>query len=269
MTVHIPIRVRHKLTSLILRPNFAYRLALKYRHGTGMPKGLPVAPWENSVMASKRDWESATEQVARLGLPRHSDSQKHWDSLAALDCILKNIPRNGAVMDAGAEYYSSILPWLFLYGYKNLVGINLAFRHFVRRGPIRYEPGDITKTHFGDRSFDAVTCLSVIEHGVPIREYFREMSRILKPGGILISSTDYWDTPIDTHGAIGYGQPVHVFSREELESILASAAEFGLGPTGPIDLVCSEKAVRWPGYDHEYTFMMFTLRKRAGTSAQK
>ena len=35
-------------------------------------------------------------------------------------------------------------------------------------------------------SFDAITCQSVIEHGVDLEAYFREMARILKKGGHLI-----------------------------------------------------------------------------------
>ena len=40
--------------------------------------------------------------------------------------------------------------------------------------------------------FDYVTSLSVIEHGVNIEKYFREMSRIIKSNGYLLTSTDYW-----------------------------------------------------------------------------
>ena len=47
-----------------------------------------------------------------------------------------------AILDAGAEIYSNVLPALFLYGYRDLHGINLGFSDPTRRGPIRYIPGD-------------------------------------------------------------------------------------------------------------------------------
>jgi len=262
MVAPLTTRVKGKLRDILSISEPGYRLYLKHRHGVKKPTDTPVAGWHNSVLQSAGEWKSATEQARQLGLPSHSDLQKNWDSLAALDYITRNVPRSGAILDAGAELYSSILPWLFLYGYRKLTGINLGFSRTTRRGPIRYEPGDITKTRFPDRSFDAVTCLSVIEHGVPLRDYFLEMARILVPGGILITSTDYWITPVDTLGAVAWGQPVHVFTAKEIESALDLARSFGLETTGPVGRDCSERAVKWEGFAHEYTFLMFTLRKR-------
>jgi len=69
-------------------------------------------------------------------------------------------------IDAGAELFSSLLPCLYLYGYTDLHGINLIFKRPERRGSIVYEYGDITNTKFPSEFFDAVACLSVLEHGV-------------------------------------------------------------------------------------------------------
>jgi 2-polyprenyl-3-methyl-5-hydroxy-6-metoxy-1,4-benzoquinol methylase len=83
--------------------------------------------------------------------------------------------------------------------------------------------GDITHTEYDAATFDAITCLSVIEHGVDLDAYFREMSRILKPGGILITSTDYWQAPIDTKGQEMYGVPIHVFTQQEIRHAIELA----------------------------------------------
>jgi len=69
-----------------------------------------------------------------LGLVDHADLPKNWDALAALAVVLDHTDPSSAVMDAGAEYYSSLLPSLFLYGYQNLVGIN---REFLTESEIR------------------------------------------------------------------------------------------------------------------------------------
>ncbi len=53
--------------------------------------------------------------------------------------------------------YSRILPWLFLYGYKRLFGINLVFKEKTKRGPITYKHGDVTRTDYAPASFDAIT----------------------------------------------------------------------------------------------------------------
>jgi ubiquinone/menaquinone biosynthesis C-methylase UbiE len=42
---------------------------------------------------------------------------------------------------------------------------------------------DLEKTRFQNNTFDFVTSLSVIEHGINIQNYFKEMNRIIKKGG--------------------------------------------------------------------------------------
>lgn len=97
------------------------------------------------------------------------------------------------------------------------------FNEPVRRGAIVYEHGDITRTKYPSASFDSITCLSVVEHGVDLGAWLCEMSRILKPGGILFTSTDYWETPIDTREQTAYGAPVRIFSRADVQEILETA----------------------------------------------
>jgi SAM-dependent methyltransferase len=192
-------------------------------------------------------------------LPLHRAEEKNWDHLAAVRAIVGRTAKSARILDAGAEIYSNVLPALFAYGYRDLFGINLSFVDSARRGPIRYLPGDITRTDFRGGFFDAVTCMSVIEHGVPIRAYFREMFRILKPGGILITSTDYYPTPIDTAGKIAHGSPIKIFSQHEIEEMLEIAYECGFKPTATIDLECAGRPVRWELYDLDFTFIIFTL----------
>jgi SAM-dependent methyltransferase len=110
-------------------------------------------------------------------------------------------------------------------------------------------------------SFNAVTCLSVIEHGVDLAAYFREMSRIVKPGGLLITSTDYYDTPIDTKNQVAYGVPIHIFTKDEILNAMDLARGERFSLVAPLDLRCQDKVVHWKPYDLAYTFVVFSLRK--------
>jgi SAM-dependent methyltransferase len=213
------------------------------------------------VLKTQDEVKESIEQVNKLGLPIRNDFPKNWDSLAALDLVLKTTTSKARIFDAGGELYSMILPWLFLYGYRNLIAANLEFRKTTRRGPIVYEKADITRTTYHDETFDAITCLSVIEHGVDLNAYFREMSRVLKAGGVLITSTDYWETPIDTRGQMEYGVPIHVFTKEEIIEALELARQYGFSPLSPLDLTSEEKVVHWKEHDLHYTFVNFSLRK--------
>ena len=253
--------LKSRLRPLVERTSLGYRLILARDRGAMRRPVRPYAPWHNAVLQTERERDYALDQIRSLGLPLMEDRAKNWDSLAALDCILRNTTRRARVLDAGAELYSVILPWLFLYGYRRLQGINLVFNEQQRRGPILYEHGDITRTQYPPSSFDAITCLSVIEHGVDVGAWLTEMSRLLKPGGILFTSTDYWETPVDTRGQSAYGVPVRIFTRADVQGILSTADGAGLRPTGPLSFASKDRVVHWQKVSLDYTFISFALRK--------
>ena len=89
------------------------------------------------------------------------------------------------------------------------------------------------------------------------------MSRVLKCGGLLITSTDYWCEPVPTPGQSAYGSPVKVFTRREIEEALALARRYGLEPTCPVDLTCGDKVVEWERFGLRFTFLVLTLQKTA------
>jgi hypothetical protein len=104
--------------------------------------------------------------------------------------------------------------------------------------------------------------MSVIEHGVPLESYFREMHRVLKPGSLLITSTDYYPTAIDTREKMAHGAAIKIFTRPEIQEMLLLAQEVGFESTGDVDLECNERPIRWERFGLEYSFVIFTLRKR-------
>ncbi|MGC2111489.1 MAG: class I SAM-dependent methyltransferase [Candidatus Korobacteraceae bacterium] len=245
----------------MLRPSAIYRFYLKHEFGAAALSQAPGPRLMNATLQSRAEWEAALENGRKLHVPLHRGDEKNWDHLAAITTIVENTSRSARVLDAGAEIYSNILPALFLYGYRELYGINLSFTDPTRRGLIRYLPGDLTRTPFADGFFDAITCLSVIEHGVPLESYFREMYRLLKPGGLLITSTDYFPTPVDTRGQEAHGTPIKIFSKPEILAAVELARSVGFEATGEINLECEQTPIRWEKFGLEYTFVLFTLRK--------
>jgi len=253
------LSIRRRIQDILFRTEIGRRILV----GRGLK--VPDVSWANGTLKSTKEWQDALERVERLGLPPHREPTKNWDSLAALACILERTTKEARILDAGAEFYSVILPWLCLYGYRDLHGINIVFDSVVRRGPITYDYGDVTNTRFDDCSFDAVTCLSVIEHGVDVEKFFPEMHRILKPEGVLIVSVDYFETPIDTSGREAYGVPVHIYTREQITRMADIAADVGLKLAGPLDLHTGEKVIRWEKMELEYTYLLFVMEKFTGT----
>lgn len=253
--------LKSRVGNMVRSTEVGYRLDLARQTGSLCPHGQPTIVSRSGALKSRAEWERAVREVESLGLPKHVDLPKNWDSLMALQWILQYVDKEAPVLDGGAEVYSVILPWLFLYGYKHLTGINLTFEDLVHRGSIRYQFGDITRTPFKSGSFGAITCLSVIEHGVNLEAYFWEASRLLRPGGLLITSTDYYPQRIDTTGKQAYDCPVVIFSRQDVEAMLETARAFGLAPVDEVDFDCQEKPVRWESQDLDYSFIVFCLRK--------
>lgn len=229
------------------------------------PMRRPSDAREQAVLANVAEWQQARSEARELGLPVHPDPPKTWDTLLALGTVLRHVSSDVRVIDAGGERYSALLPSLVRYGYRDLAAINLAFDSLTTRGPIRYVPGDATRMPWPDGTVGAITCLSVIEHGVPIDAFLAECARLLQPGGVLVISTDYWPTPVDTGGREAYGTPIRIFDRAGLARLVERAVSHGLVPTSPIDDVLAvdpERAVTWRRFDLHYTFALLTFRRQ-------
>jgi SAM-dependent methyltransferase len=177
--------------------------------------------------------------------------------------VLHRLGRDICLLDAGAARYSSILPWLYLYGLRQLVGTNLEFARHTRHGPVRFEPGDVTASPFRDGWFDAITCMSVIEHGVPVERFAAESARLLRPGGLLVLSTDYDQDPPDTAGRTAYGVPVKVFGPTDIVQLVKVADTYGLELLGELQLRHEERPVSWKRAGLDFTFIRLAFVRRA------
>jgi 2-polyprenyl-3-methyl-5-hydroxy-6-metoxy-1,4-benzoquinol methylase len=183
------------------------------------------------TLRTTSEYNSAVEEVRSLGLHPHFFRAKNWDTLSALKFILSNTGPSHSVLDAGGALYSPLVEWLYLYGYRDLCVCNIEFDGHFRRGPIEYRSADFLDREFKETTFDVVTSLSVIEHGLEVPTTLEEFYRIIKPGGFLILSTDYWEEKINTEDErTRYGENVqqwNVFDREEIMDVLEVAESIG------------------------------------------
>lgn len=237
------------------------RVGLQRRIG-GTRRQRPTPSPPTDVLRSRDQWRASVAECRRLRLPLHWDRPKNWDALGAVATVLDAVGDEASVLDAGSARYSSVLPWLRLYGLRDLIGNNLEFGDDVRRDGVVFRHGDITATDFPDARFDAVTCMSVIEHGVPVEAFLAESARILRTGGVLIVSTDYDLSPPDLSKYRAYGQPVKIFSPADVESLVASAAAVGLTLRGELTFDHAERPVHWQRTGLDYTFIRLAFDRR-------
>jgi SAM-dependent methyltransferase len=233
--------------------------------------------------------KEAERALHKLQLFRHHSQIKSWDTYKMIKMI-SSTNRESFVLDVGC-YESPILPMLKRLGFINLYGCDLVLKssdcnpNFTNNNNNNnssfkyhedYEPiakmysdksyklsiRDIEDTNYSDQMFDYVTSLSVIEHGVNIERYFREMSRIIKSNGYLLTSTDYWpDKLVNNKTVLSKRTPDNIFSREEIENLVEIADKNGLKLIEPIDFEYKDKVVRWNSIGLDFTFIFFAMRK--------
>lgn len=215
----------------------------------------------NIALKRKSESKFYFELAERMKFSRHPDYAKNWDNIKAANWIVEHHRKiDSVVLDAGGTPASALLPTLHKFGYRNLLALDFKNPSETRNGII-YRRGDITRSFFHDNHFDAVACLSVIEHGVPIRDFFAEMGRIIKTRGSLIISADYWDEKIENlERKKAYKAMINIFSQNEIKSMIKVAETFGFFLTSPIDYGCEEKVVSWKGF--EFTFIILAFVKK-------
>ena len=204
------------------------------------------------------------EALLRQGCPIHVEStEKSWDVLKSVEYIQGHLPKDAAILDLGA-YASEILLILHELGYSRLSGIDLnpSLVKMPFADAIDYRVGNFHNTGFPDASFDAITAVSVIEHGFDAPKLLAEISRLLKPGGVFIASVDYWQSKIDTTGLMSFGLTWDIFSEMDLRRFFKDAEAYGLQAPGAMDFTSRDRTITWN--ERRYSFAWFPLRKVAG-----
>jgi hypothetical protein len=235
------------------------------RRLTARPHRLIVHGGYNTALRREAEVAETLVRLERLALPPHADRAKNWDAFRAFSFILEQGAPGAAVLDMGSSKYGRVLGWLHLYGFRDLHGCDLVFDEPFTCSSIEYSRQDIEATSYPSKRFDFVTCLSVIEHGVDPARFFREVARVLKPGGYLLLSTDYWETPVLQEPLYDdlYKSQVHVFSRAEVDGLVACAAAQGLELVDPLDATCDERVVLWVRLNLRFTFLFLAFHLRA------
>jgi SAM-dependent methyltransferase len=183
---------------------------------------------------------------------------KSWDVLTTLNLIESHLQKNEPILDIGC-YASEVIVALHTLGYSNLVGVDLNpdLQKMPYANSIRYEGGNFLHTEFEDASFQAITSISVIEHGFDGPVLLREMSRLLKPGGFFIASFDYWPEKIDTTGIEFFGMDWKIFSMQDVADFVSQAANYGLVPVGEMRYEGKEKVIECGGMKYTFGWLVF------------
>lgn len=234
------------------------------------------------VLRSFEEVEAARAAAQHLGLVAVPEGTKCWDNLLALRIIAAEArKRDEPIVDLGCRS-GIVLTWLSQLGYRDLHGCDLrtpfpplrtalktglwrtavAGAAMYARHRRRMVIAPVEETGLPGQFFSVVTAMSVIEHGVELPRFFAEAARLLRPGGTLIVSTDYWPTTIDVGGLrrfeLSHGSD-RIFDRNAVAGICETARVAGfLGPAS-LDLDAGQPVVTSSGFS--YTFLLLAFRR--------
>lgn len=236
---------------------------------------LKVLKSENEIVAARRKLHKWGVDcisgkfgllLRRLGLLRTvavGDLIKSWDLLQVLEFIEMNILREGRVVDVGA-YASETLPALERLGYTNLLGIDLnpGVARMPSQTTTHYQVGDFYRDLTERESLDAITAISVIEHGFDAKALIEMVLGSLKEGGYFLATCDYWPEKVESCSLTPFGLNWQIFSHQELKDFFTLAASVGLHPVGAMDFSVQDRVINW--CNKSYTFAWFVLQKNTG-----
>jgi SAM-dependent methyltransferase len=185
---------------------------------------------------------------------------KTWDVRRSLDAFVARLDPSEPILDVGC-FACDMLPALKRLGYHNLFGIDLnpAVLRMPDADVVNYTVGDLLSTPWPDGSFAGISAISVIEHGVPDDELCHEVSRLLRPGGVFVFTTDYWPQKIITTERM-FDRDWRIFDAAEIEALIAVARSHNLHPAsdpGSIIRETHSPAIHFAGKDYTFLYGAF------------
>lgn len=210
------------------------------------------------ILQNWQEIQAATHEIQEKKLPLHLDVHKNWDHSLLYEVVAKN-DKQSQIVDLGCGECCT-LDFLAALGFKNLHGIDLKLAPEKTAIDYALYQGDLIKTPFSSGECDMAISVSVIEHNVELPAFFAEVSRLLKPGGLLFITTDYWEEKVEIDGSIKpFELDWKVFCKPDIEELIDLARVNNLVLEGDESIpACLDKSISWY---YEYTFMALLFRK--------
>jgi 2-polyprenyl-3-methyl-5-hydroxy-6-metoxy-1,4-benzoquinol methylase len=221
----------------------------------------PTAKALNRFLKTRNEINQCTEILRQNNLIEHGLDCKNFD-IKEISAHLTD----GNLLDMGASgsfiLHNAIK--LNLSGRKVGIDLSPVAAHDRAEGAEYFE-GDLMKTPFSDGEFQNLTCLSVIEHQVDYSLLAKECARLLKSGGQLFLTCDYFNPKPDTSAMKLYSLDWNILDKEDVLRLVSILDKNGLKITSEIDWTTQEAVIN-PTYcspaNVSYTFGIFHFIKQ-------
>ena len=212
-------------------------------------------------LISMSEIEYSSMRLRSMGLKGHHDKAKNWDLyLSVRNCQSRDKASN--ILDAGSGSKAVFAKSMADLGFRNVFACDL---QDIRVQQIQSSKCDIVQTPYEDNFFSAIACLSVVEHGVDLERFAKEMYRICKKGGELMISTDFWPQEEDHSNKYPYGKdmpPMKLFNNKSMQEFFAILRSVGweLPEFTPFSTPIS-RPIYWERMQASFTFIWFKAKK--------
>ena len=178
---------------------------------------------------------------------------KSWDVLTILKTIQRLKPdKNSLIYDMGS-YNCEIPLALWWSGYRNIMAadfnpIGRAINWYGNK--IQFRQENFYKSTVSPHSLDVITALSVIEHGFEQVSFFKVCHGLLKPGGLVLITTDFHAEKIKISPEFKiFNLSYMIFSNEEVLKLVEDAKLNGF------ELISNELQNDWDKSDYPIEFI--------------
>ena len=223
-----------------------------------LPDPKPI----NCALQTMAEIIQCTEELQNYKLIAHPLSCKNWDIARLIGRV-----QDGDMLDMGSSGGSCILENSHLVGIEGRkIGIDLEYTEDkVSPEGIEFKKMDLMKTTFEDKSFQTVFCLSVLEHSVIYSELAKECGRLLKSGGQLFITCDYFDPSPDTSLTKLYALDWTILDRNAILRLIDEMKKEGLSITSEPNFTTTEAVINptycSPVQGVSYSFFVMEFKK--------
>lgn len=215
----------------------------------------------NKFLQTRSEVDQCTAWLKSNNLFSHHFTCKDFD----IANICKEL-KDGDLLDMGSSG-SWIMHNAIKMGVKGRkCGIDL-IEHESPIDGVEYFKGDLMATKFKAKSFHTITCLSVIEHEVDFDKLAKECSRLLRKGGSLYISFDYWNPKVNTDdvGTKLYGLKWTILDSSDLSRLEVALGKNKLHMSGNMNWTINETVINdrfCAPYGKAYTFGLLKFIKQ-------
>jgi hypothetical protein len=233
------------------------------RYGSGPGISVEDEIWLGSVtnrpMQDLNDLGRLCNAMRGSGISPHPIMEKNWHAMLGIHHATMVSESSDLVLHISSSWNHPFLGGMAGSGYTNLACFSMTDDFLGNLGNVAYNHADCTNIGLPDSSVSFISCCDVAEQGVSLPDFLAESSRLLKPGGYLLMSLDYWQDPLETRGMVLKGSTPSIADRSSIMDIVRTASDLGMVIDGPLDLGCKDRTISWG--DMDYTVLSLLLKR--------